>query len=155
MLTTSLLRYRVDALVHQDPDPSQAPTRSRGETPAATDTGTTGTQQDGKVDGQGQPGGLESCLQGPNAIMLVGFVAIFYFLILRPQQKQEKQRREMLAAIQKGDRVVTTGGLHGIVEAIDDKSVVLRVDQVKMTFDRTAVGRVVRDEAGAGDGATK
>jgi preprotein translocase subunit YajC len=97
------------------------------------------------------PGGA-----GGNAILtqLVFFgaiFAIFYFLLIRPQQTQRRERERLLAAVKKGDRVVTTGGLHGTVTGLDDATVTLRVaDQVKVTFDRTAIGRVVVAE-GQGD----
>src|SRR6266849_6946252 len=70
--------------------------------------------------------------------------AIFYFLLIRPQQKQKRDRETMLAAIKKGDRVVTSSGLHGTVLNLNEHTVTLRVaDQVKLEFDRSALGRVV------------
>jgi preprotein translocase subunit YajC len=73
--------------------------------------------------------------------------AIFYFLLIRPQQKQKRDRAQMLGSLKKGDRVLTTGGLYGTITAIDDAKVVLRVaDQVKLEFDRTAIGRVVEPQ---------
>jgi len=70
--------------------------------------------------------------------------AIFYFLLIRPQQKQKKDREAMLSAVKKGDRIVTTGGLHGTVTGLSEQTVTLRVsDQVKLEFDRSAVGRIV------------
>ena len=63
--------------------------------------------------------------------------AVFYFLLIRPQQKRNKQRSQMLAALKKGDRVVTIGGIHGtIVEITDDIVVLLVNDATKITFDR-------------------
>jgi preprotein translocase subunit YajC len=70
--------------------------------------------------------------------------AIFYFLLIRPQQRQKKDREAMLASVKKGDRVVTTGGLHGTVVGLNDQIVTLKVaDQVRLDFDRSALGRVV------------
>lgn len=69
--------------------------------------------------------------------------AVFYFLLIRPQQKRNKQRSQMLAALKKGDRVVTIGGIHGtIVEITDDIVVLLVNDATKITFDRSAVNSV-------------
>jgi preprotein translocase subunit YajC len=69
---------------------------------------------------------------------------IFYFLLIRPQQKQRRDREHMLTALKKGDRVVTSGGIHGTVTGLSDVTVVLRVsDQVKLEVDRSAIGRVV------------
>ncbi|MDO7908081.1 preprotein translocase subunit YajC [Paenibacillus sp. JX-17] len=66
--------------------------------------------------------------------------AIFYFLLIRPQQKKQKQRASMLNAMKKGDKAVTIGGLHGTIVEITDDIVVLRVNDVtKLTFDRSAI----------------
>ena len=78
--------------------------------------------------------------------MMLAMFAIFYFLMIRPQQKREKERRELLAALGKGDRVVTTGGICGTIVGLTEKSVVLRVSDepvVKMEFLRGAVVQVV------------
>ena len=87
-------------------------------------------------------GGMAGYLSNP-AIWLVGMFLIMYFMMIRPQQKQRRAREAMLGAIKKGDRVVTTGGLHGTVTGLSDTSVTLRCDQVKLEFDRSAVGRVL------------
>src|SRR5207247_6155609 len=70
--------------------------------------------------------------------------AIFYFLMIRPQQKQKQERERMLSAIKRGDKVVTTSGMFGTVTNLTDKTITLRVaDQVKLEFERDAIGRVV------------
>lgn len=70
--------------------------------------------------------------------------AIFYFLLIRPQQKQKKERAALLAAVKKGDRVVTTSGLHGTVVGLSEQTVTLKVtEQVRLDFDRAAIGRIV------------
>ncbi|MCC6673494.1 MAG: preprotein translocase subunit YajC [Planctomycetes bacterium] len=82
-------------------------------------------------------------------------IAIFYFLLIRPQQKQEKARREMLSAIQKGDRVVTASGIHGRIAQLDEQTVSLNLDvegKIRVTFDRAAIARVVRDAEAEGKG---
>jgi preprotein translocase subunit YajC len=69
--------------------------------------------------------------------------AIFYFLLIRPQQKKQKQRTSMLSALKKGDKIVTVGGLHGTIEEIADDTVVVKVNDVtKLTFDRASVNNV-------------
>jgi preprotein translocase subunit YajC len=71
-------------------------------------------------------------------------LAIFYFLLIRPQQKQQKQIRDMQASLQKGDKIVTIGGLHGIVDSLDEDKIVLKAgDGSRLTFDRRAVREVV------------
>jgi preprotein translocase subunit YajC len=71
-----------------------------------------------------------------------------YFMMIRPQQKQRREREAMLGALKRGDRVVTASGLHGTITNITDATIVLKCDQVKLEFDRSAVGRIV---AGQGD----
>ena len=74
----------------------------------------------------------------------VAMFAIFYFLLIRPQQKRNKERIAMLNSLKKGDKVTTIGGLHGIIDSITDDKVVLKVNDVtKLTFDRSAIGSVV------------
>ena len=86
--------------------------------------------------------------QGGNMLMsLLPFVlmfAIFYFLLIRPQQKRAKTRNMMLANVKKGDKVVTVGGMHGkIVELTDDTMVLLVNDTTRLTFNRSAIDQVV------------
>ncbi|MFF0827307.1 preprotein translocase subunit YajC [Brevibacillus sp. NPDC003359] len=70
--------------------------------------------------------------------------AIFYFLLIRPQQKKAKQRNAMLGAIKKGDKIVTIGGVHGTIQDLSDDTVTLRIaHNVNVTFDRGAINSVV------------
>lgn len=79
-------------------------------------------------------------------IMFALIIGIFYFMILRPQQKRQKERQKMLEAVKKGDKVVTAGGLHGTVAGLDEKTVLIQVaENVKLKFDRSAIGAVVRE----------
>jgi preprotein translocase subunit YajC len=76
--------------------------------------------------------------------------AIFYFLLIRPQQTQRRDRENMLKAVKKGDRIVTTSGLHGTVLSLSDATIVLRAaDGVKLEFDRSAIGRIVERSGGS------
>ncbi|WP_309120398.1 preprotein translocase subunit YajC [Paenibacillus sp.] len=90
----------------------------------------------------GEPAG-----QGNILMSLLPFVlmfAIFYFLLIRPQQKRAKTRNMMLANVKKGDKVVTVGGMHGkIVELTDDTMVLLVNDTTRLTFNRSAIDTVV------------
>lgn len=89
--------------------------------------------------GGGNGGGLMSVLP-----LMIGMFAIMYFLIIRPQQKQRRDRENLLRAIKKGDRVVTTGGLYGTVVGLSEHTVTLKVaDQVKLDFERGSIGRIV------------
>ncbi|MFP3389146.1 preprotein translocase subunit YajC [Brevibacillus sp. SIMBA_040] len=79
-----------------------------------------------------------------NFLPIIIMFAIFYFLLIRPQQKKAKQRNAMLAAIKKGDKIVTIGGMHGIIQELTDDSVTLRIaHNVNVTFDRGAINGVV------------
>ena len=70
-------------------------------------------------------------------------IGIFYFLILRPQNKKQKETQKMLAALKKGDRVVTIGGVHGTIQSLKESTVIVRVDDsVKMEFSRSAISNV-------------
>ena len=79
--------------------------------------------------------------------MILPFVlmfAVFYFLLIRPQQKKQKSRSLMLNQLKKGDKVTTIGGMHGTIVEITDDTVVLRVnDTMKITFERSAINNVV------------
>jgi len=70
---------------------------------------------------------------------------IFYFLLIRPQQKRQKKVREMQTSLQKGDSVVTIGGFHGTIHAIDENTLVIAAgDGTKLTYDRSAIREVVQ-----------
>lgn len=80
--------------------------------------------------------------------VFLGMIAIMYFVMIRPQQKQRRERERLLGALKKGDRVVTTSGLHGTIVGLNEHTAVVRVtDQVKLEFDRAAIGRVVEAQS--------
>jgi preprotein translocase subunit YajC len=71
-------------------------------------------------------------------------ILVFYFLILRPQQKRQKERQKLLQSIKKGDKVITSGGLHGTIEGLDDKTVLIKIaDNIKVKVERSAVTTIV------------
>lgn len=71
-------------------------------------------------------------------------ILVFYFLILRPQQKRQKERQRLLSSIKKGDKVITSGGLHGTIEGIDDKTVLIKIaDNIKVKVERSAVTTII------------
>lgn len=77
-------------------------------------------------------------------IMFVLMIAIFYFLLIRPQQKRQKQIQQMQASLEKGDKVVTIGGLHGFIDSLEVDTVVIRCgDGSKLTYDRSAIREVL------------
>ena len=71
---------------------------------------------------------------------IVAMVGIFYFLIIRPQQKQSKKMKEMRESMQKGNNVVTSGGIHGVITNMKGDVVTIRIaDSVKVDVDRSAL----------------
>ncbi len=105
----------------------------------------------GATQGQGQGQPAKKPPMNPNACMsqaliFVPFLLLMYFLMIRPQQKQEKQRKAMLSAIKKGDHIVTSGGLYGQIDTLDERIVYVKLgsgDAPRLKFDRSAIARVI------------
>ncbi len=77
-------------------------------------------------------------------IMFGAIFLIFYFMIIRPQQKRAKDREKLLSNMQKGDKVITSAGLHGTIVHIDEKTVLLQVsDNVKLKYERSAIATII------------
>jgi len=77
-------------------------------------------------------------------------VVMFYFLLIRPQQRQRKEMAARISALQSGDKVVTSAGLHGIIHNVKDHTVVIKVAEGTMLeFDKTAVATVHKKEVSA------
>jgi len=73
----------------------------------------------------------------------IAIIAIFYFLIIRPQSKKRKETEKMLSSLKKGDRIVTIGGLYGTIQNVRDTTVIIKVDDgVKLEFLRSAISSV-------------
>jgi preprotein translocase subunit YajC len=84
-------------------------------------------------------GGLISTL-----IMFGAIFLIFYFMIIRPQQKRSKERDKLLSNLEKGDKVVTNGGIHGTIAGLEEKTALLNIgDNVKITIERSAITSVL------------
>ncbi len=89
----------------------------------------------------GGQGGAAELLVSLAPLILI-FV-IFYFLLIRPQQKRAKEHRQMLESIKRGDKVITGGGIYGLVESVTDKTVVLKIaDNVKVKFGKGYIAAV-------------
>jgi preprotein translocase subunit YajC len=76
---------------------------------------------------------------------LVLIFVVFYFFMIRPQQKRESERKKMIEAVKKGERVVTIGGIHGTVAQVDEASVLIEIDKgssTKIRIDKSAIARV-------------
>ena len=101
--------------------------------------------------GQGATGEAQPQPCGDGMLwMMPAFLAMMYFLMIRPEQKRKKEQQNLLASIKQGDKVVTVSGMHGEVSSMTDTTVTLRVDTVHMTFDRNAVGRIEREPEAEG-----
>ncbi|KYD21849.1 preprotein translocase subunit YajC [Geobacillus stearothermophilus] len=81
-----------------------------------------------------------------NLLSIVLFFVIFYFLLIRPQQKRQRAIQQMQANLKKGDKIITIGGLHGIIDSVDEDKIIVRAgDGTRLTFDRSAVREVVAE----------
>ncbi|MBC8550474.1 MAG: preprotein translocase subunit YajC [Candidatus Brocadiales bacterium] len=83
--------------------------------------------------------------------LMVIMFAVMYFLIIRPQKQKEKKRQEMISNVRKQDKIVTAGGVHGVVVSVKENEVIVRVDDakdVKIKVDKSALTSVsvARDE---------
>jgi len=85
------------------------------------------------------------------AIPIVLMIAIFYFLVFRPMQGQQRKQKEMIKALQNGQTVVTSGGIVGTIVAVNDDTLILRVkpDNLKLQVARTAVTSVLATDDAA------
>ena len=78
--------------------------------------------------------------------LFLPLILIFYFLIFRPQQKQRKEFQQLVAGLKKGDRVVTRGGLEGVIDKVEEKSLRLELGNgIKLKMRRDYVDQVVQD----------
>ena len=89
---------------------------------------------------EGGEGGFDWTL-----IIFLGLIfAVFYFLIIRPQRKRQKEHNELVQELRKGDNVITAGGIHGVIESVTDESVVIKVEgetTIRVTRGSIAVKR--------------
>ncbi len=84
--------------------------------------------------------------------MLVPFLcigAIFYFLMIRPQQKKQKEHQALVSTLKTGDKVVACGGIHGMISNVKETTVILKVaDNMKMEVDKASIGTVSKRSEG-------
>jgi len=89
-----------------------------------------------------QSDGMASLVSSLLPFLLI--ILVFYFLILRPQQKRQKSRQRLLEGVQKGDKVITSGGIYGTVEGLEDNTVLVKIaDNVKVKMEKAAIGTIV------------
>jgi preprotein translocase subunit YajC len=75
-------------------------------------------------EGAPEQGGFDWTL----IVFIVLLIAIFYFLIIRPQRRQQKRHQELMQELKRGDKVITTGGIYGVVESLSDDSIVINIE---------------------------
>lgn len=112
-----------------------------------TDAGTApeaaNTSEEVPVGCMGMGGGITGLLP------IVGMIAIFYFLIIRPQQKTQKRLREMRGSLERGDRVITGGGIHGVISNIRNDVITVKIaDGVKIDVDRSSLTLLAQETQG-------
>ena len=76
------------------------------------------------------------------SVMLLFYGAIFaviYFFFIRPQSQKIKEGKKFIDEVQKGDKVVTTGGIHGVIDAVEETTFLLRVDHIRMKVEKSAI----------------
>jgi len=100
----------------------------------------------------GGDGGGGGGLFGSPIVMMVLLVVMFYFLLIRPQQKQKKEQAARIAGMETGDKVISAGGIHGLVHNIKERTVVLKVAEGTMLeFEKSSVTSVQKRNAGESD----
>jgi len=81
-----------------------------------------------------------------NVVLFGSIILIFYFMIIRPQQKRQKERQQMIDSMKKGDKIVTAGGIHGTIVGVEDKILLVQIaDNVKVKVDRSSVGNILKE----------
>ncbi len=92
-----------------------------------------------------QAQGGNGTMQMVSTLVTFGLVfVVFYFLIIRPQNKKQKEMQKMIEAVKKGDKIVTIGGVHGTVHSVKEGTVVIKVDDdCKIEFSKSAIASVV------------
>lgn len=91
------------------------------------------------ADGKSAPGSGMSTI-----IMMVLFMVIFWVLLIRPQKKRQKEHEARLSALKSGDRVITSGGIHGIITTIRDRSITVKIAEgVRIDIEKAAVATVL------------
>jgi len=116
-----------------------------GAAPPAGDAGQTAPAEGGGATPTKAPGLFDNMM-----FPMLAIFAIFYFVMIAPERKARKKRDSMLQALKKGDKVLTTGGMHATVAAVGEDAVTLQIDDgVRVRFNRAAIQTVLEAEAPA------
>jgi preprotein translocase subunit YajC len=122
------------------PQEPKAPTTGPAERTAGGGTGT------GTAPSQPAPGQAPSPCGSEMIYMLPLLFLLMWFMVFGPERKRKKETQQMLNSLKAGDRIVSIGGIHCVVQSVDERTITVRVDTVRMVLDRTAIARVVRDD---------
>ncbi len=88
----------------------------------------------GAAGGGGQGGGMQGLF------MMGAIVVLFYFMLIRPQQKKAKEHRAMIDALKKGDKIISSGGLHGVISGVSDDAITMEIaPKVRVKISRGSV----------------
>ena len=100
----------------------------------------------------GAGGATEASPMWTFVVPMIFMVAIFYFMLIRPQQRKAKEHRQLLENLKRGDKVITTGGLIGVIANIDDQIVTLEVaDKVRIEVGRPYIAGFATKKGSKGD----
>ncbi len=81
-------------------------------------------------------------------VPIILIFVIFYFLLIRPQQKKQKEHAEMVSKLKKGDQVITNGGIYGIISSVKDRTVLLKIDEnVKMEIQKNSIAYITKNKS--------
>ncbi len=107
---------------------------------------------DAPATGTGQP----APSPWPTFGMMALIIVIFYFLLIRPQRLRQRELEQRIAALRTGDRVVTAGGIHGLVTSVKERTVMIKIsDNVRIEVEKTAISTTVPKEGGEGKAESK
>jgi preprotein translocase subunit YajC len=86
------------------------------------------------------PGSSIANIVSPQMLMMLAVFGVFYFILIRPQQKKLEEQNKMIKALQRGDRIVTSGGIHGKILKLEDDCLIVEIaDNVQIKIDRAQV----------------
>lgn len=140
-----------DILIVQTESSNGAPQSipMNNQTTTSTQTAQQGTQQGTGSAEQPMETGMESWVMW---VILLGMIAVFYLLIIRPQQKKQKELQKQIQALSKGDRILTTGGMYGTVVGMKDQIITVKVaDNVRLEINKGFVSNVVQKASGSAE----
>ena len=127
-------------------NPTPAPAGGGAQPVPAGPSGPNGVPQVGGPDPGKKPPAQGPCANDEMMWLMFALPVLMYFMMIRPEQKRKKEQTALLNAVSVGENVVMLSGMHGVITALDEKTVTIRAGDSNITFDRSAISRIVRDE---------